>query len=350
MHSSQRMVCEKIGDPVKSAVPEPCDYHHALLAGDHVWMFGKTFVNQPSYNWGNRVALAGTYGVAFNLGNNKWEEPQKFPALSQEENVSETLFVLNKTIYILLFSAFSELSMKSVHKWTGSGWEPVKLEAFPAIPADDPAERVTVVVAEGPHENSRYIVSTVGRKIRVAHLTLSDGAVKIAHVLDVPEGAAIPGAQAVSAVESGDRLLIGYGVHGCGFRWEKNRLILCDLSKKSCEALQVALLNIYEWFRCYAILPIQIPSEAAPRWGFSGAKGLCLTPSGAWVHAAGSVPSGMTGSSFDGSVWALSSLGSTPIWQQLEGSIPSEGDVVIGNGRVISIDNDGVHSQQLKEH
>ncbi|KAK5979198.1 hypothetical protein GCK32_004761 [Trichostrongylus colubriformis] len=225
-HIDIRMVSEKIGEPVKSVVSEPTDYHYALLAGDHVWMFGRPFFNQPSHNWGQRVALAGTYGVAFNLTNNKWEEPQKFPALTQEENVSEVLFVLNKTIYILLFSAFSELSMKSVHKWTGTAWEPVKLESFPKIAADDPSERVTMVVAEGPHEDSKYLVSNTGRKIRVAQLTLSGGAVNIKHVLDVPEDAAMMSAQAVSAVEAGDRLLIAYGVHGCGFRWEKSRLIL----------------------------------------------------------------------------------------------------------------------------
>ncbi|PIO77079.1 hypothetical protein TELCIR_00835 [Teladorsagia circumcincta] len=284
----------------------------------------------PTHNWGHRVVLAGTYGVAFNLGNNKWEEPQKFPAVTQEENVSEVLFVLNKAIYMLLFSAFSELSMKSLHKWTGTAWEPVKLESFPAIAAEDPAERVTMVVAEGPHQDSRYLVSTVGHKIRVAHLKLADGAAHITHVLDVPDDATIPLAQAVSAVESGDRLLIGYGVHGCGFRWEKSRLILCHPNQKSCEALN-------------------IPSEAGPRWGFSGAKGLALSPGGAWIHASGNIPSGMHGSTFDGSIWALTNLGSTPVWQQLEGNVPSEGDVVIGNGRVISVDKDGVHSQQLKE-
>ncbi|VDP13741.1 unnamed protein product [Heligmosomoides polygyrus] len=325
------MTCEKIGDALKSAVAEPCEYHHALLTGDHIWLFGQKFVNQPSHNWGHRVALAGTYGVAFNLANNKWEEPHNFPALSQEENVSEILFVLNNAVYILLFSAFGELSMKSVHKWSGKSWESVKLESFPTIAGADPAERVTMAVAEGPHADSRYLVSTVGRQIRVAHLKLSGDSMAITHVLDVPDDAAMMGAQAVSAVETGDRLLISYGVHGCGFRWEKNRFILCEPSQKKCTALQIT-------------------SEAAPKWGFNGAMNRYLSPSGAWVHVGGSVPSGMTGSSFDGSVWALTNLGSNPTWHQLQGSIPSEGNVVIGSGRIVSVDQNGVHSMQLKEN
>ncbi|XGW35241.1 hypothetical protein V3C99_018899 [Haemonchus contortus] len=328
---SYEMACEKIGEPVKSVVAEPNDYHQALLTGDRVWMFGRAFVNQPSHNWGHRIVSAGTYGVAFNLGNNKWEEPHKFPALSNEENISEILFVLNKSIYLLLFTAFGELSMKSVHKWTGSGWESLKLESFQAMPASDPSERVTMVVAEGPHEGSTYLVSNVGHKIRVAHLKVSDGSVSVTHVVDVPEGSGQMGAQAVSAVEAGDRLLIGYGVHGCGFRWDNSHVIVCDLNKKTCEG-------------------VQIPSEPAPRWGFDGARAHYLSPSGVWIHAAGTVPQGMHGGSFEGSIWALTNLSSTPAWRQLEGSIPTDGDVVIGNGRVINIDKDGVHSQPLKEN
>ncbi|VDP11193.1 unnamed protein product [Heligmosomoides polygyrus] len=127
--------------------------------------------------------------------------------------------------------------------------------------------------------------------------------------------------------ELGPRL----SVHGCGFRWEKNRFILCEPSQKKCTALQIT-------------------SEAAPMWGFNGAMNRYLSPSGAWVHVGGSVPSGMTGSSFDGSVWALTNLGSNPTWHQLQGSIPSEGNVVIGNGRIVSVDQNGVHSMQLKEN
>ncbi|VDL69219.1 unnamed protein product [Nippostrongylus brasiliensis] len=325
------MACEKIGEPVKSVVAEPCEYHHALLVNDHIWLFGRTFVNQPSHNWGHRVALAGTYAVAFDTVNKKWGEPLKFGALSEEENVSEALFVLNNTIFMLLFSAFGELSMKSVHKWNGSAWESSHLESFATIPGGDPSVRVTVVVADGPHNDSKYLISTVGHQIRVAHLKLTANGISITHVLDVPDSAATTLAQAVCGVESGDRLLIGYGVHGCGFRWEKSHVIACDPVKKTCENCEVT-------------------SENAPKWGFNGAFGRYLTTSGAWIHAAGSVPHGMTGSVFDGSIWAMKDLTSTPKWHQLQGTVPAEGNVVIGQGRVFSVDDNGVHSISLAEN
>ncbi|KHJ77290.1 hypothetical protein OESDEN_23090, partial [Oesophagostomum dentatum] len=121
------MVFEKVGDSYKNAVSEPCDYNHALIVGDKIWLFGKKFVSQPTFNWGHHVAFPGTYAVAFDTASNKWEDPHTFHALTNEENVDEVMFVFDGAIHALLYTSFGEVSLKSLHKWTGSSFESVNL-------------------------------------------------------------------------------------------------------------------------------------------------------------------------------------------------------------------------------
>ncbi|EPB79704.1 hypothetical protein ANCCEY_01248 [Ancylostoma ceylanicum] len=316
------MAFEKVGDSYKSAVAEPCDYNRALFVNDKIWLFGQKFVSQPTFNWGHHVAFAGTYGIAFNTANNKWEEPHTFSAVTNEENRSEAMFVFNGAVHMLLFTAFGGLAMSELHEWTGSSFKSVNLKSFAPIAASDKSARVTLVAAEGPDDKTIYLISTMEHQMRVARLTASGDGATIDHLFDITADQRTSLAQATSGVVSGGRLLVSYGMHGCGFRWEKGSIIACDIEKKTCETLEIT-------------------SDPAPRWGFNGALGRGLMPSGAWVHAGGSVPKGMSGSSFDGSIWELINLDSTPAWKQLDGSIPSdmEGEVVVDtkHGNVYSI-------------
>ncbi|KAK6759388.1 hypothetical protein RB195_021150 [Necator americanus] len=306
------MSCEKIGDSFKSTVSEPCDYNHALLVGEKIWVFGKKFVSQPTFNWGHNVAFAGTYGVAFNTTTNKWEEPHTFSPLSNEENLSEAMFVFNGAVHMLLFTAFGKLSMVSLHEWTGSSFKPVELQSFAAIPTSDSSSRVTLVVADGADDKTKYLISTVDHQMRVARLTSSGSGATVEHLFDIPPEQGIGLSQATSGVVAGKRLLVCFGTHGCGFRWENGRIIACDLENKTCETLD-------------------INTDSAPHWGFNGAIGYGFMPSGSWVHACGSVPQGMTGSRYDGSIWELNNLDSTPSWKQLSSGFSSdmEGEVVV---------------------
>ncbi|KHJ84062.1 hypothetical protein OESDEN_16228 [Oesophagostomum dentatum] len=257
------------------------------------------------------------------------------------------MFVFDGAIHALLYTSFGEVSLKSLHKWTGSSFESVNLTGFSPIPASDSKSRVTMVVAEGLDDKTKYLISTVDHQMRVARLTSSGGGATAEHLFDIKsdeqllsvrtsyilghfgphllQNHHVPGfklAQATSAAAVDGRLLVCFGVHGCGFRWEKGRVIACDIENKSCQCLEIT-------------------SEPSPHWGFSGAHGYGLTPSGSWIHAAGMVPRGMSGGSFEGSIWELNDLKSTPTWKKLENEIPSdmEGEVVIDakNGVVYSI-------------
>ncbi|VDM74304.1 unnamed protein product [Strongylus vulgaris] len=267
------MAFEKVGDSYKSAVAEQCDYNHALLVGDKIWLFGKKFVSQPTFNWGHHVGFVGSYAIAFNTADNKWEDSHTYPALSNEENVEEKMFVLNGAAHTLLYTAFGEVAMSSLHKWTGNSFEPVNLQSFAPIPGSEKSARVTMEVADSADESTKYIITTMEHQMRVARLTSSGDSATIEHLFDIPAEGILSLAQATSAVVSGERLLVCFGVHGCGFRWESGRIIACDLGSKSCQTLEIS-------------------SDPKPHWGFNGANGYGLLPSGAWVHAAGSVPRG----------------------------------------------------------
>ncbi|VDM53606.1 unnamed protein product [Angiostrongylus costaricensis] len=322
------MTCEKIGDPITTIINEPCEHHQALFTNNRIWLFGRKFVNQPSHNWGHNVALAGTYGVAFNITAKKWETPHHFSALSSEENVSEALFIFSGAIHILLFSAFGELAVKSLHKWTGTSWEPVHVQSFPPVCGDSLSDHVSLIVADGKDEKTKYFVSTVGHTMRVSRMKSSSDGVVVEHFMDIPRNVMTsPSGQAVSAVETDGRLLFFYGVHGCGFRWDNSRLVACDLNKKTCESVQVS-------------------GDAAPKWGFLGAHAHGLKHAGTWIHAVGAVRSGMTSSQYDGSIWALQNLTASPSWERFRGEVPASmgTDVAVDDkdGIVYGVGKEGV--------
>ncbi|CAJ0597194.1 unnamed protein product [Cylicocyclus nassatus] len=303
-----RMVFEKIGDSHKGLVPENCQYDHALVAGDKIWVFGRRYEDQKSFNWGHRVAYVGTYAIAFNIAENKWEDAKPFPAVSTEQNLDENFFVHNGTPYMLLYAAFGSISLKSLYKWNGTSFEPVNLQGFDPISGSEKSVNVNLEIADSQDDNIKYIITTMEHRMRVARLTFSGNGAKAEHLFDIAlDDGELALAMATSAVVTGSRLLVSYGVTGCGFRWTAEGIVACDLNSKNCEKLD-------------------INSDPKPHWGFSGAHSHALLPSGSWIHAAGDIPQGMTGHVYDGSVWELNNLSSSPTWKKLEVEIPNKED------------------------
>ncbi|KJH42457.1 hypothetical protein DICVIV_11568 [Dictyocaulus viviparus] len=243
------MTCEKIGDPINSVISEPCETHHTLFTNNKIWLFGKKFVNQPSFNWGHNAALSGTYGVAFNISAKKWEAPN---------------------------------------------------HTFPPMCSTSPSDHVSMIVADGKNCKTKYLISTIGTTMRVERLIYATDGATIEHFMDIPADVITsPSGQAVSAVETDGQLLIFYGVHGCGFRWDNSRMLACDLSKKTCQSVEAR----------------------------------------------------MTSSHYDGSIWGLQNLTSSPFWEHFRGEIPASmgDDVVIDDTHKIiyGIGKEGVGKVQI---
>ncbi|CAJ0597193.1 unnamed protein product [Cylicocyclus nassatus] len=296
-----RKVFEKIGGSHKGLVPENCKYEHALVAGDKIWVFGRRHEDQKTFNWGHYVAYVGTYAIAFNTAENKWEDAKPFPAISNEENLDEKLFVHNGTPHMLLYAAFGSISLKSLYKWNVQSFDPI---------SGWKKANVHLEIADSQDDNTKYIVTKMGR-MRVARLTFAGDGAKAEHLFDIPiddrERRFL--GRATSAVVTGSRLLVFYSVRACGFRWTAERIIACDLNSKNCEKLN-------------------INSDPRPPW-VSGARSHALLPSGSWIHAAGGIRKGLTRSEYDGSVWELNNLSSSPTWKKLGVEIPSNAEQIV---------------------
>ncbi|CAJ0597192.1 unnamed protein product [Cylicocyclus nassatus] len=303
---------EKIADSYKGLVPENCQFEYALVASDKIWVFGRRYEDQKTFDRGHIVAYVGTYAIAFNTAENKWEEAKPFPAISNEENLDEKLFVHNETPYMLLYAAFGSISLKSLHKWNGTSFEPVNLQSFDPISGSENSVNINLQIADSQDDNTKYIITTMEHRMRVARLTFTGNGAKAEHLFDISiDDGELASAEATSAVVTSSRLLVFYGVTDCGFRWTAERIIACNLSSKNCEKLN-------------------INSDPRPPWEV-GARSHALLPSGSWIHAAGGIRKGLTGSEYDGSVWELNNLSSSPTWKKLEVEIPSKdgGEIVV---------------------
>ncbi|CAJ0597195.1 unnamed protein product [Cylicocyclus nassatus] len=302
---SKRIRFEKIGKSHKSLVPEKCKYDHALVAGDKIWIFGRRFVNQETSDLPHSVAYVGTYAIAFNTAKNKWEDAKSFSALSNDQNLDEKFFIHNGAPHVLLYKTSNEISLEALYKWTGTKFESVRLQPFNSIVASDSEFPVNgdLQIADSQDDNTKYIITTLDNQMRVARLKFSGNGAKAEHLFEIPADDESEQLQATSAVASGSRLLVSYSITNYGYQWTAESIIACDLNSQSCETLE-------------------INSISKPRWSFNGARAHALLPSGSWIHAAGQIKRGKSGGAFDGSVWELNNLKSSPKWKKLKVKLP----------------------------
>ncbi|CAI5454190.1 unnamed protein product [Caenorhabditis angaria] len=286
-----------------------------LVAQGKLWLFNLNFKDQPNLHFGSHVVHIGSYVLVFDLSSKTWTKIE-FPAITNEENLGEQIFTHNDQIYLILYKNFGGYLFDSLYKFNGSGFEKLEKFTHPAEVSFDSQIRISSVSANGSSSNGDVVLVLNGRGMAVFTLRISeDQGSNIEFIAEAHEEPSPMSGTATSAAVINNNAIISYGVHGCGFRWQSNVFTKIDLSTKS-------------------VQDIHFDSEDHPRFCFSGARTTSLNSANEWIHAAGSIQVGMTGSKFDGSVWKLTNiLGDSPNWVQVQGEL--SGKIAVANGNEI---------------
>ncbi|CAB3399646.1 unnamed protein product [Caenorhabditis bovis] len=319
------MSLEKVGDGYGSVGGEFERYHRGFVSQGKLWLFAKKYFEQPTHNWGHYVTFQGSYALSFCLEGKTWNRID-IPAVSNEENLAEELFVANDNIYMLLFTNFGAVEVKSLHKWNGESFVPVYIEAPQAVTGLEPTSRVEFFAAISANDGPEVYFVCNGEGIKVYKLTLNDDSACIEHLTDIDEETNGIRGQAVFAYTDGKEVAVGFGVHGCGFRWERSSFFAVDINTKAA--------------RC-----IEVPGDydSAPKFCFSGTQALSVHPEcGSWIHATGSNQVGMCDSKYDGSVWKLTNIFTSPEWVKIDGEIPEGGVIVPYKNEFYNVGQDEV--------
>jgi hypothetical protein len=93
----------------------------------------------------------------------------------------------------------------------------------------------------------------------------------------------------VALTHRSGRLYAFYGTQGCGFHWEKRRLVIIDLSTTP---VSIDYVNV----------TLSESDSVSPPWAFNG-PALKVRHGADWLMFGGSVASGVTSTEFDGRVW-----------------------------------------------
>jgi hypothetical protein len=98
---------------------------------------------------------------------------------------------------------------------------------------------------DGAGQNGLYFVSFSNHKIGIHLLELADG--KSPNWIDfcaqMPEEVDQSMLQPTHAAHSNGIIYIQGGIHGCGFRWQPNKLIKFKLADKSTEMIEVLVFG-----------------------------------------------------------------------------------------------------------
>ncbi|EFO82518.1 hypothetical protein CRE_00440 [Caenorhabditis remanei] len=326
---------EKIADGFGS-LGELCEYHYSFVQDGKLTLVGKKFVNQPTHNWGHRVAFAGTYVLTLDKETNQWER-HDFPELVGDENAEESLFVRDDKLYLLTFVNFGSIEFKKLFKWENNSFNEITLKA-PEPKSITAEQKTDIITASGTTSNGASII-----------VARDDNCDILLYSLIVDGGSAIIDSTSHISIDSnplrgmpvlaevvGDKVLISYGVHGCGFRWENNRFFVFDLKSNSVRHVD-----------------IEGDYDKLPQFCFSGPRcSFVNKDTNSWIVAAGSVQQGMTGSAFYGSVWALRGdvfdENSKATWVQLPQTI-EEGDHILDGFNLYTVSKEAVSKIKLDE-
>ncbi|KAH7720016.1 Protein F52E4.5 [Aphelenchoides avenae] len=313
------MSFEKVADTPATVDAE---YHNTIANNGKIWLFSKKFVNQPSFNYGHHVSLAGGYSTFFDTTTNEWDAEGKkdFPAISDREDAEELLFTFRAQIYMLLYSHFGGLQLISLYKFDEKkrAWEKfadLEADAESQPKAADEKSRGSLILADGEAPDGRYLVSFVGHQISVHLLRLSGSTPKVEFVGHIPGELNIRNLTPTSAAFSNGQVDITGGMTGCGFRWDPKHVLRLDVESKHAKL-------------------IEIDGDKAT-FGFSGARTHLVRPEMmSWLHVTGLTHTGMTGSAFNGDIWALTGLiTDKPTWEKSGLTVPD-----VGRDGVVAVD------------
>ncbi|CAO4385001.1 unnamed protein product [Caenorhabditis nigoni] len=326
---------EKIADGFGS-LGELCDHHYAFVQDGKLTLVGRQYVAQQTHNWGHRVAFPGTYVLTFDKETNQWER-HDFSELASDENLEESLFVRDGKLYLLTFLNFGAIEFKQLFKWEDHKFVEIKLTA-PASKGIIESQKPDVIVASGVTSSGSNIVLARDDDghIQIYSLTVDGDVATIGNTSKIDVDANPLRGQAVLAEVSGDKVLVSYGVHGCGFRWEKTRFFIVDLKTNTTRHVD-----------------IEGEYENLPRFGFTGPHcSFVNQDTKSWIVAAGSVLKGMHASEFNGEVWALKGNvfdeESKAVWVKLPHNV-DEGEHILDGFTLYTVTKGAVSKVQLDE-
>ncbi|MFH4978082.1 hypothetical protein AB6A40_004791 [Gnathostoma spinigerum] len=273
--------------PASQAVEE---YHYCHLAGGKLWLFSRKFVDQPKFSYGHRVAFTGGYVMYLDLSSKKWSGKMEFPAISTEENMEESIFVLGSDIYILLHTGFGGVTFKQLLRWNEekSAWTPVAhFTVDPGCNTSSSSAETRcdcfVAVQSDSVKDSICIVTSVDGKLALHNLSISGTTARLSPIRPPDAVAESHMKSPVKAARWDDKVYVIYGEHGCGFHIEPMKWTCIKEDTK-------------ETFVC------DLQGEKPP-FSFQGARGTGVLASGLWVHIIGSTSKGMGESTYNGEIW-----------------------------------------------
>ncbi|CAI2356779.1 unnamed protein product [Caenorhabditis sp. 36 PRJEB53466] len=308
------------------------DNHYAFVQDGRLTLVGRKYVEQSTHNWGHRVAFAGTYVLTFDKERHNWER-HDFAQLVGDENAEETLFVREDKLYLLIFANFGSVHFKSLFRWENNQFVELSLTA-PSVKSLEEQHRTQVIAAGGVTNKGETIlvVTEDSAAIPIYSLTFDGNKALIELKSNIPEDSNPLRGQTVLADVLGNKVLISYGVHGCGFRWENSRVFIFDLETKTVRSIQV-----------------EGDYSELPKYCFSGPN-VSAANQKSWIVAAGTVQQGMYGSSHYGAVWVLKGVfdeNETPTWVEQSETVP-EGIHVLDGLDLYTLSKESVTKIELK--
>uniref|UniRef100_A0A914PBC9 Uncharacterized protein n=1 Tax=Panagrolaimus davidi TaxID=227884 RepID=A0A914PBC9_9BILA len=291
--------------------------HYTLLTSDKLWLFSRTFHDQPKYNGGQHVTHKGGYSVYFDLNTQKWSEVEEFNALTMEENVDELVFVHQDKICCLLYSnlgkiEFLQLAVFDVNERQFTMWNEFKNVSVKAEHEDETFKQ-RLILADGTlPDNSRILIASIEGNLHLFKISI-DFSAKQASISSAAKYSQEERNSALliptnAAVNNNQVILEFASRGGCLVRWEPTKFDRLTVEDKNFKRIEI--------------------KEGPSNFSFMGAKLTSLVGDDQWLHFCGNAQHGMTDRKFIGEVWNLDkAFSSEPEWQKIEGiEVPKEAE------------------------
>uniref|UniRef100_A0A183C8B5 Group-specific protein n=1 Tax=Globodera pallida TaxID=36090 RepID=A0A183C8B5_GLOPA len=102
-------------------------YQESVICDDKLWLFGKKFLDQPTFHWGHYAVFGGGMFDYFDLISGQWGQSQSFQPVSIKENRDEIVFVFGSRstpdgIYFISVSNSISVHFLTLSRWNGNVW------------------------------------------------------------------------------------------------------------------------------------------------------------------------------------------------------------------------------------
>jgi len=223
-------------------------------------MYKPLVIDQPTYHFGHYVLFGGGHSIAFNTATNDWDAKGsvEFPPVAEQENLSEVLFAFQDRLYLLLFVPFGEFKVTEIYRFSSVSrqWElhsAIQTEAKDELAADPEKNfKQELVLVKGDSHEGVYFVSFVDHKIRLHLLRIPSARWEV--VAEVASANDPNPIQPTMAALLDSHVYVQGGVHGCGFRWQPQRMLKINVEDHASDWLEVAAND----------------DGHRPAWGFTG--------------------------------------------------------------------------------